>query len=314
MKEKPLMTILCEDRLLQRDLLLPGILFIKKRDGKFIKICELGEINDAKNRIRFAKLANEFHLEKIVEDQFVFKGQELLTRLDLAGVEVERIRIRAELLALIFADQKGRLLFDLVYMFASVFEIEKAQFQRELSASSISQYKRALVVGSLNVVLALLGGVLDFSILKELFFVAALYDRSILVPTPSYLIEKRLEEIRTSRVSRETFPEFLTHTQFDSSTLLTQFSNKEILELIRFHHENGNGFPKRLNFSELTEVQKIIVMNNEVVPYTELDFKVALWQEWMTLIESSPLFLEISELLNLWRECRVKTDLEEKAA
>lgn len=314
MKEKPLTTILCEDRLLQRDLLLPGRLFIKKRDGKFIKICELGEINDAKNRIRFSKLANEFHLEKIVEDQFVTKGQELLTRLDLAGAEVERIRIRAELLALIFADQKGRSLFDLVYMFASVFEIEKAQFQRELSASSISQFKRALVVGSLNVVLALLGGVLDFSILKELFLVAALYDRSMLVPTPRYQIENRLEEIRTSRGSRETLPEFLIHTQFDSSSLRTQFTNKEIVELIRFHHENGEGFPNHLSFSELTEVQKIIVMSNELVPYTELDFKVALWQEWMIQIESSPLFVEISELQNLWREYRVKTNLEEKAA
>jgi len=160
-------------------------------------------------------------------------------------------------------------------------------FEKNSTISSLI-YQRNLMISTLMVIFGTLLGISDLKLLKDLYNLGQLLDISLLKSGYNTFIEEALKlsyhqskdalvYLKKNKVHPEVYRTFFYH-PVKSYQLATQFVHHfnypEVLELIKFHHEelDGTGFPQGISYQELGHIDQITHLCQQLVPYEEIIF------------------------------------------
>ena len=151
---------------------------------------------------------------------------------------------------------------------------------------AIPIYERSFHLAGLAFYHALKNGIYDLETLREIFLVSLFIDCGLAHPSFHYNLYTALERDRTRSENGADFLKRLGHGEEEvkfylnhayvsfvlcKETLANHVKNERLLDLIKIHHETGPyAFPKSLTQFECDDIELIIILINQALPYVEL--------------------------------------------
>jgi len=265
-----------------------GDIFWKKKSGKLIPLCFIGDRIDHDYISKFQKMTNVLWMKVVGNSNLVDEGVTLLKKITEASDDEQRFKVRDEFFNYLkphFWSEEGKgNLVDFVTIFQEVFYDLSDEQEHFLENKSLVIFKRSYLCAASTTALAMCLGYVDFDFLKDLYQVNFYMDVGIeksqfTTSTMNVLEKERVFPGARNENLSDAEKEVVEQHAFQSISKLEgeatyNFNNKSIKRLIKFHHERllGDGFPLGLNSDELSDLEKIIIMVFQNITYDELSF------------------------------------------
>ncbi|MCO4753764.1 MAG: hypothetical protein KC478_04745 [Bacteriovoracaceae bacterium] len=160
----------------------------------------------------------------------------------------------------------------------------------ELQTSSVTLYSRALLTSSICAMNCIIHSILDLSFIRDLYNASFLMDYGLVSGGDfNYLMSQACEKERNLPGSGLKFLEERTDALKESNAFFNHpivsaqmaqkfkdsFTNPEVIEHIRFHHEkiDGSGFPGGLSYASLSDSETLLMFGDNMTPFEEHIFK-----------------------------------------
>ncbi len=264
-----------------------GDIFWKKKSGKLVPVCFIGDRVDHAYLDKFSKM-DALWMQVVGDSSFVDEAVEHLKKFKEANDEVEKIQSRNNFILFMkpcFWSEGGEgSLVDFIKIFQDVFYELSPEQEKYLEEKSMLIFKRSTLCAATTVMLAMGLGYNDFEFLKELYHVNFYMDvgieKSQFTTTTMNVFEKERVFPGARNESLSKIEANIIETHAMSSIKETEnedaykFAHIGIKRLIKFHHERllGDGFPRGLNLDELSDLEKIIIMVFQNITYEEIKF------------------------------------------
>ena len=280
---------------LERGVFCPGRLYWIKRNGRPLKLLEVGEVLDHEYIAKFKRQDALLKIYRISNLGVVTEGKMLLQAFKNAESEMKRVELREELLkwfkSIYWDGSRSGSLLDLVRVTVERFYNFDEKTSNHLREASILLYKRSALVGAFGVMTALALGYLDYKLLSDIYHLCFLFDYSLDHNSLSFnlLNAIELERQRSGKgvaclfLGENPGPEleiFQSHPMKSFEITMKEcqaiFHDPHLLRLILRHHEkiNGKGFPLGLNEHEMSDLELMIILINHIVTYENLDYQL----------------------------------------
>ena len=158
-----------------------------------------------------------------------------------------------------------------------------------LHAKSVVLYSRAIVASSFCVINCLMNRIVDSYFIKDLYSAVMLMDYGLIHNSGiSFSVLKACEYERNNpgagvlyldqkALSDNEKETFIQHPKMSAAFLEGQkhlFFNKEIVDIILYHHEksDGTGFPFNIPYSSMTDMETFITFSDNIVAFKEYRF------------------------------------------
>ena len=269
----------------------PGIVSWKKRDGKLVRLFQPGVILDKTKINKFFAANKELVIESASNPLNISRGYQLFEDLRRERFEKERVEAREKILVwikdLFWDDQEQGNLLDLIAVCERSFYQLDNELEEKLLGMSRKLYHRSAFVSSLAVVLALSMGYNDHRFLQDVYHLSYVVDYGLHSDGMSWNLERAMEgeyEKAGGGVAvlskDEEAVSFSKHVE-DSLVAVSMdcgglFNEKGFERMILRHHErtDGTGFPGKLNSSEMSDIENIVIFCGSCVREKYLEYKL----------------------------------------
>ncbi|WP_127716535.1 hypothetical protein [Halobacteriovorax sp. HLS] len=252
-----------------------GDLYWKKKDGKCIRLLNVGEIVDINKLAKFEKVTAFLYLDLKCNRSYIEQGVKILTSILNSTDEKERLELRRSFLShlypLYWSGENEGVLLDLVMIFQNTFYSLDEYFGREMDAKALSFYQRSCLVSTLITLSALVCGYTHGAFLKDLYNTCYFFDYSYAITDHSSL---ELEKIENARVNHLPFGHEIEMVRKSIESFNYKYSHTNLSNLIRFHHEflNGEGLVIGSNQEEIGELEKLVIFIEASVEFNKTDY------------------------------------------
>lgn len=220
-------------------------------------------------------------------------------------------------------DSEGSILNFVISCFEEFYQLP-LDVMMKFQAKSYLMFTRALLMSSFSAISSLAHGISDYDYIKDFFNTTLFLDYGLVeFKDFNYMLSMACESERSKPGSGESYLELHGRSQEEifvfrdhpnrSVRALKEFAqyfkNKEVIELIRFHHEkvDGSGFPAGLYYSGLSQTEMLLSFCDNLVPFEEHIFAkedghkfVSMYFENLNTLMKGRM-LPVSGILESWR-------------
>ena len=149
-----------------------------------------------------------------------------------------------------------------------------------LVETDVKLFQRSSILSIYAVILSMMSGYFDYKFLKDIYHICYLFDFSFSQDKMSYYQAEALEKERLKGNGRSflegkngEYEEFIKHPETSYKIVkrkfLKFFSNKQLVNIIKIHHEkiDGSGFPSQNNEEDFIDLERILIFLNESLSY-----------------------------------------------
>ena len=274
----------------------PGhVIFMSAKFNRPVLLMRAGDFVDPAFVKKYKdKGQKSFYILSIANQKNIDEFESLWVKLKIAALESERFAARNELLKyfanLYWYEDSVVCALDFYIATFNVFNRLADEIIVEVRETDTMLCERGMQMASLATVVALAIGYTDYEILSDIFHVTFLLDFGLVGEGYSYLISQACDKERLSpgdgitylknaKVSKKEFDFFHSHPVTGYQKVFRRcygaFYNLELMKLISFHHEqhNGQGFPQRLNFWGLSDLEVVPLFIDYIVPFEEVIYQ-----------------------------------------
>lgn len=271
----------------------PGDIYWCKENGGITKVLSAGDpveiegLNKYWSRNAVLRMDRHLNLDVVGEAKIYFAG------LKKAKNEVQRLRHRQSFIrwfsSIFWNGSQVCSMVDLIQIGVEVFYQFPPEVTQRFKQSGINSFKRAGIMGSMGVFLALIMGHTDFYFLQDLYHLSYLFDCSF-DGGISYNMNCASELERQQSGDGVAFlflgenpgPElkqFVSHPQSSVAAakkeFASYFNDPNIIDFIAIHHEkiSGKGFPYSLHYQQLSDFESLLIFINHIVGYDDLELQ-----------------------------------------
>lgn len=280
----------CEWSFLEECTLAVSDLFWKKSDGRLYRLAQKGDFLDHEKLKKFYDRNSKIYSSVTQIDDFENYLEETLLKYCEAEFENERLVARQELISFFFQfyylDDSHADLFDLVHVFDRRFNLLRENYPEFLLSYPDYQRRNALI-GSLNVLGAIILGYNSEVYLKDIYTIAFFYQ----VSTYSQMSVSVAQAFDLERKSQKAFGQYVLnlsekdqrlifeHMHADAQWLKENYTDLLAYEssyqlLLRYHERvNGTGFPHQLCQEEISDIELWILLVSRTFPLASFQYR-----------------------------------------
>lgn len=274
----------------------PGFIFyLSMETGKPFLLLNPGDVVEQEFVDKYQnKGMRSFFILEAVNDANVQQFKLLFERLKDRQFDEERTQASFDILELFKSiywkgESPGNIL-DLIFSLNTLFYKLDEKIAQEMQKVSNLMFTRALMMGALGVVTALIDDVNDFEMLQDVYHACFLLDYGLVSEDYSYVTGQGIEEERMTpgsgltHIASNTYNKddilfFRNHPMKSVSSIRDEykkvFKYQEVLGMVIKHHElkDGSGFPFGLLEKEMRSFETIPIFIDHLIPTTGLKFR-----------------------------------------
>jgi hypothetical protein len=270
----------------------PGhVIFLSAKFNKPVILLRAGDFVDPAFVKKYKEKGQKsFYMLNVVHQDNIDDYNSLWIKLKVGRFEQERLEARKELLEkfseqLWFDDEEVCSLDFLISCF-DTFNRLADEIMIEMRETSTLLCERGLQSASFATITALALGYTDYEVLSDIFHVTFLLDFGLIGDKYSYFIAQACEQERKTPGGGMKYLEkmnapkkekdlFYNHPVLGHQEVFRRcygaFYNMELMKLISLHHEkhDGSGFPGKINYWGISELEAIPLFMDYIVPFDE---------------------------------------------
>jgi hypothetical protein len=274
----------------------PGhIIFLSSKFDKPVLLMRAGDFVDPDFVKRYKEKGQEsFYIYSVSDDDNIAEFESLWTKLKVARLESERLQARDNLLKR-FADffwyeHEDVCILDFYTACFNVFNRLSDDIIVEIRETDTTLCERGIQLAAFSTVAALAVGYTDFEVLSDVFHVAMLLDYGLVGDKYSYFITQACEKerlkpgaglayLQKNKRAKKDLKLFQEHPTTSHMKAFQKcygaFYNLEMMKVLSFHHEqhDGSGFPNKVNYWGLSEIETIPILLDYSVPFAEVVYQ-----------------------------------------
>lgn len=191
--------------------------------------------------------------------------------------------------------------------------------------TSLTLYSRAMISASMSIITCFAHRITDLAFIKDLYNAIFALDYGLLEEESfSYAVISaceaernapgtgivKLQSINRSAAEITFFRNHPTKSAEFIETMKDRFQNPEVIDIIRYHHEkgDGSGFPNEISYSGISDIETFQMFCDYIVPFNEHIYKkgdgAVLRQEFEKLKNNDEMLsLPVNKVIAKWEAC-----------
>lgn len=284
----------------------PGVLCWVKASGRKLILAKTGDPINSEIVQKILLKNGTLDLQNHSHPLLINEGAELMEELKNASFEYQKIESSRKITSYFHrwlwnSSNEGAII-DLILLGENSFYNIPQDIENQLISGSLEIYKRSLLVGPLNVVLACALGVTSFKILQDFYHCPFFNDLSLL---KKGLMSSDIDALESSRSTKVNLKEIYTGHNTDQTSfgdhseksvqmmgpLERQIFNSDIFEhYIGIHEElgDGSGQPRGISQNELGDLEKMIILTKQLISFKQIDFESIHCDRYLKNLMDSP--------------------------